>query len=225
MTSKYISMETNILNEAFEIENKSQQLLDEANSIISSDLNSIERMKFELSDRILSEETVKKICLKYRMRFLDMKWFKGEIPQEAFAEIDHIESKYQTKLKPMKIIAPGRFFELEWQDKDPILFAEVDNGKYLFIHKWGREMNTFRKIVAWPMRTVRNMFITVSVLGAFVCLGILLLTGGWGITPLLHLAFGMFVVTGGLSMFTLFICLAFNVFPSEMNWNSRFLDR
>jgi hypothetical protein len=217
-------MGVNLLNEMLEIESKSNEILEEANQIIQSDLNDLNRLKEEMSGQIFSDEAVKKICLKYRMRFLDVKWFKGEIPIEATEEIMDIESRYKTRLRRLKIIAPGRFFELDFRDKDPMLFAEVEKGKYLFIHKWGRDMNPLRKIASWPLRTAKNLFVSLVVLAMVLCLGILLLTGGWGTTPLLHLAFGLFVVTGGLCMFTLFLCLAFNIYPTEMNWNSRFLD-
>ena len=159
------------------------------------------------------------------MRFLDAQLFKGEIPSEALDELQRIEGRYKTKLEPLRIIAPGRFFELEYEDKDPILLAQIEEDKFLFIYKWGSEMNVLRKLLAWPMQSVRHMIMTLGVLAGFTAIGIALMTESLMTVHPIEMAFGIFVIWGGFIMFTLFVCLAFNIFPTATNWNSRFLDR
>ena len=217
-------MESKILLEAFELEEKSNELLRKANEIIGSDLNNIEQLKRDQADQILSLDTIRKICLKYRLRFLDIQLFKGEVPLEARIKIKEIENRYNTKLKPLRIIAPGRFFELDFKDKDPILLAKLEDGKYLFVHKWGGEMNFFRKLVMWPMRSVKNMLIGLALLSVVIAALLLQITGSWDTHPIQILG-GIGLILLGFCGFTVFLCLAFNVYPSDLNWNSRFLDR
>ena len=40
------------------------------------------------SDRLFHIDDIKKICIDYRLRFLDLKYFKGEIPEEGIKKIN-----------------------------------------------------------------------------------------------------------------------------------------
>ena len=49
------------------------------------------------TDKIYHIEQIKKICIDYRLRFLDTKYFKGQIPEEAIIKINNLEkqTRYQ----------------------------------------------------------------------------------------------------------------------------------
>ena len=215
-------MDSIIIKEAKLIEENSEAFLKLAQKQINSDDHRIHQL---LQDELIfSEETIRKICLKYRLRFLDVSLFKGEIPPIAFEKIQALENKYKTSLKPLRIIAPGRFFELDFEDKDPLLFVELPDKKFLFIHQWGREINPLRKIFSWPLQSLRNVLIGLGMLSGLLTLCLITLTGSWT-TPLPILFFGMGILWVGLSFFSIFIALSFNIFPTEMNWNSQYLDK
>ena len=61
-------------------------------------------------------EQIKEICVDYRLRFLDSKYFKGKLPYEALSKIKALEKAHHTKLKGFKIIAPSKLFKLEKND-------------------------------------------------------------------------------------------------------------
>src|SRR5690606_5897121 len=42
-------------------------------------------------DRIYNLNDIKRVCIKYRLRFLDTSYFKGEFPYEAISEIKKLE--------------------------------------------------------------------------------------------------------------------------------------
>lgn len=215
-------MDSIIIKEAKLIEDNSEAFLKLAQKQINSDDHRIHQLIQD--ELIFSEETIRKICLKYRLRFLDVSLFKGEIPPIAFEKIQALENKYKTSLKPLRIIAPGRFFELDFEDKDPLLFVELPDKKFLFIHQWGREINPLRKILSWPLQSLRNVLIGLGMLSGLLTLCLIILTGSWT-TPLPILFFGMGILWVGLSFFSVFIALSFNIFPTEMNWNSQYLDK
>ncbi len=58
-------------------------------------------------------EQIKKICINYRLRFLDSKLFKGVIPKEAISKIRQLEKNHQTELKGFKVLAPSKMFKIK----------------------------------------------------------------------------------------------------------------
>ncbi|WP_299765668.1 hypothetical protein [uncultured Dokdonia sp.] len=111
-------------------------------------------------DRIFHSKQIKKICINYRLRFLDTKYFKGKYPQGALDEIKYLENKHNTLLSNFKIIAPSKMFVLEKAD-DPLLFAPMGNGYYYLIHKWGNDLHPLRKLLMWPYKSFENLIVFI----------------------------------------------------------------
>ena len=60
---------------------------------------SFNHLKFdEMETKIFSQDTIKNICVKYRLRFLDSNLFKGDYPKNITKIISDIEKKHDTKL-------------------------------------------------------------------------------------------------------------------------------
>jgi hypothetical protein len=122
------------------------------------------------TDRIYHVDQIKKICVDYRLRFLDTKYFKNDIPQEALQEISRIEKDHNITMRGFKIVAPSKMFKLENAD-DPLLFAPIGNGYFYLIHKWGNDLTPFRKAWAWSFKSFENLIFTtilVSLLAAYL---------------------------------------------------------
>ncbi len=111
--------------------------------------------------------TIQKICIDYRLRFLHSSFFKSKLPYDAILKIKQLEEEHNTELKGFKIMAPSVMFKLENTD-DPLLFAPIGNGYYYLIHKWGNDLNPFRKILMWPFKTFENLLILIFLL-SFLC--------------------------------------------------------
>ncbi len=121
------------------------------------------------TDRIYHVEHIKAICIDYRLRFLDSKLFKGKIPYEAVIKIKELEKEHKTTIDGFKIMAPSKLFKLENAD-DPLLFAPIGNGYYYLIHKWGNDLNPFRKIAVLPFKNFENLMLLtalVSLIASF----------------------------------------------------------
>ncbi len=122
------------------------------------------------TDKIYHLDQIKKICIDYRLRFLDSKYFKGKLPNEAISAIKELEKKHQTELKGFKIIAPSKLFKLENAD-DPLLFAPMGNDYFYLIHKWGNDLHPLRKGMMWFFKSFENLiFLTflISLLLTFM---------------------------------------------------------
>ncbi len=122
------------------------------------------------TDRIYHIHQIKKICIDYRLRFLDAKYFKGKLPSKAISSIKELEKKHKTELKGFKIIAPSKLFKLENAD-DPLLFAPIGNDYFYLVEKWGNDLHPLRKIMMWFFKSFENLlFLTflVSLLLTFM---------------------------------------------------------
>ena len=121
------------------------------------------------TDKIFHLDQIKKICIDYRLRFLDSKYFKGDIPQEGISKIKALEKEHGISIDGFKIIAPSKLFRLEDKD-DPLLFAPIGNGYFYLIHRWGNDLHPLRKIMAWPFKNIVNLTSLVLLVSYLVTL-------------------------------------------------------
>ena len=103
---------------------------------------------------------IEKICVNYRLRFLDTKYFKGSYPDVVIDKIKTLENKHNTVLDGFKIIAPSKLFRLDKAD-DPLLFAPMGNDYYYLIHKWGSDLHPLRRLKYWGVKNVENLGISI----------------------------------------------------------------
>ncbi|MCB0374722.1 MAG: hypothetical protein KDD04_02265, partial [Sinomicrobium sp.] len=115
------------------------------------------------TDRIYHITQIKKICIDYRLRFLDSRYFKGKYPKQTLVRIEAMEKEHGIAIKGFKIIAPSRLFKLDNAD-DPLLFAPIGNDYYYLIHKWGKDLHPLRKWFMLPFRNFLNLVILVAFL-------------------------------------------------------------
>lgn len=123
------------------------------------------------TDRIHHLDSIKKICIDYRLRFLDTSYFKGKIPQTALDKIKALEAAHDIEIRGYKIMAPSKLFKLENMD-DPLLFAPIGNNYYYLIHKWGKDLHPFRRVMAWPFKNIGNLVVVVIALSYLVALAV-----------------------------------------------------
>jgi len=120
---------------------------------------------FDAADlkKVYSIENIEKICIKYRLRFLDSQQFTAEYPYDAIMKIKAFEKKYNTKIDEFKIIAPFDVFKLTDINADPLLFAKINNNQYYLIHTWGNDLAWYRNIINYPFRSIYNFLLSVLV--------------------------------------------------------------
>ena len=148
---------------------KALKLKDTLSTKNNNNFNSLNFDKMD-SNKIFHEKTIEKICVDYRLRFLDTNYFKGEYPDDLNHIVSDIENGHNTVLKNYKIIAPSKLFKLRSPD-DPLLFVPIGNGYYYLIHKWGNEMNRLRKLLVLPFKNLNNLLIFSIIISALFTAG------------------------------------------------------
>ena len=121
------------------------------------------------SDRIFHISDIKKICIDYRLRFLDVNLFKGHVPDEAYKNLKVFYSNHNEIKREIKMMAPSSLFQLENYD-DPLMFASLGNDYFYLIHKWGNDLSFFRKIMMWPFKSLYNIIIFMCIISLFLTL-------------------------------------------------------
>jgi hypothetical protein len=142
-----------------------EQQLKKGETAVANDFN------FELlaTGDIYHLTHIKKLCIDYRLRFLDSRYFKGEIPSIAISKIKQLEKEHHTQLKGFKIVAPSRLFKLK-DKNDPLLFVPIGNDYFYFLHKWGNDLHPLRKALMWPFKNIVNLTLSVFIISYFVTL-------------------------------------------------------
>jgi hypothetical protein len=208
-------------NSALKEEDILKRLKDSGNEILSiSDLDEKEK------NDVFTLPEIKKVCVKYRLRFLDSKHFTAEFPYEAILKIKAFEQKYKVKIDNFKIIAPDEVFKLQDINKDPLLFAQLANNKYLLIHQWGKDLAWYRAIKYYPVRSIYAYFNAVWLLAIAIALAIpfdwMKISPEYEIGMRLWLSLHSFIA---LFFFILFLGSTGRKTFSEDNWNSKYFNQ
>ena len=152
---------TNLYNELLTVKKRSNK--DENKSIFKLKFNPSKLR----SEKLFHVEDIRKICIDYRLRFLDVKLFKGKIPNEAIKKLEEFKNQHKNLDLELKIMAPSKLFELENYD-DPLLFAKLEDGYYYLIHKWGNDLSPMRKVFMWPLKNIWNLLISIFIFSLVV---------------------------------------------------------
>lgn len=154
-----------VLKQRFTQEKRIGSELRSTTGITTNDFN------FELleADNIYHLDQIKKICIDYRLRFLDSRYFKGKVPRSGMDKIKTLEAQHNTELKGFKVMAPSKLFKLEDKD-DPLLFAPIGNDYYYLVHKWGNDLHPVRKLLVWPFKNMVNLVLFVLLISYGVTL-------------------------------------------------------
>lgn len=131
---------------------------------------------FDLLDgsRIYHLRHIRQICIDYRLRFLDLTYFKPGIPDEALQAMETLGKLHGTRLEKLKIVAPSRLFKLEDKD-DPLLFAPLGNDYFYLVHKWGNDLHPLRRMLVWPFKSLPNLILLILLMSY---LATLMIPGG-----------------------------------------------
>lgn len=145
-------------------ENENDRILIKQTLATESSTNANE-FEFDLLERnkIFHIHQIKKVCIDYRLRFLDSSLFKNKIPEEAISIINSIEKSHHTHLNGFKIMAPSKAFNLNKYD-DPLLFAPIGNEYYYLIHKWGNDLPWYRRLQFLPIKNMVTFITTCIIL-------------------------------------------------------------
>lgn len=163
-------------------------LLEEVRAILSSAVEEEQRILRDINngssslgipspdvleaDRIFHIDTIRDLCIAYRLRFLPSEQFKGEIPVEALAQLRRLERRSGETIGGHHVVAPSSLFKLDDPHADPMLFVPVTAEHWYLVHRWGNDMAWYRKLLCYPVRDVYAYIRTIVVVSAIIAVAV-----------------------------------------------------
>lgn len=171
------------------------------------------------------EDQIRSICVRYRLRFLPVKLYSGEVPYEVVSLMkkhDHIHTERENHYF---ILASVSFFLSNDTYAAPLLFACNEDERYELICQWGNELPWYIPIIKYPYRDFRSMVFSSLIFGIAVVI-VSSLLGHFDTSNIFKsilIRIPVFVLFAGIFS-TLALCwgLVSHTDFSSDNWNSRF---
>lgn len=115
-------------------------------------------------NRIMSLGAIRSTCIKYGLRFLPTRFYKGSLDAGIGPKLEEFRQAMGGKLPTiqgievlqapqlnnpvgrdktqMYIAAPSASFALQPMPRDPLLFCRLSLDKFFLLHKWGSDLRT-----------------------------------------------------------------------------------
>ncbi|MGP8214811.1 MAG: hypothetical protein ACLQQ4_04535 [Bacteroidia bacterium] len=117
-------------------------------------------------NNIFSNDDIKRVCIQYRLRFLDYNLFDNEeLPRDAVEIIKNLEKETGKEAVGLKMLTSSRFFKSKDVNHVPVLLAQLDENNFYLIHKQAEGYSWFRKWASFPFRNIWALLLTLVVVG------------------------------------------------------------
>ena len=152
-----------------------------------------------------SEDQIRRLCIKYRLRCLPVNLFKGmmdaEVPAKRLSFENDFTQILEEKINPRnyKIVAPSELFRVAYGNLDPLLlyrFTHQGVTYYKFVHQWGGELNGWRSLVNYPLRSMKHLSMCTFLVWLTLIFPVCLSLQGLSMPSAIFL--GVFLLTGAL---------------------------
>lgn len=145
----------------------------------------LENLETEYEGKVFKVEQIKSLCVDYRLRFLQSRYFTGSYDVEVASKIKDFARTTNTSIddytlgRRFYVMAPQDMFELKDEKyiskaelrrlADPAIFYQIDENHYRLIHKWGSDFTVFRLIEGfrWKSWWSHQLFNTVMLMPIF----------------------------------------------------------
>lgn len=142
----------------------------------------LENIENEYDGKVFTIEQIEKLCVDYRLRFLQSRHYTGSYDVEVAAKIKEFSKTTNTSIDEWTLerrffmMAPKEMFQLTTEkyiskaelrrQQDPAIFYQIDEKHYRLIHKWGEDFTIFRLIEGfrWKSWWSHQIFNTVMLM-------------------------------------------------------------
>ena len=173
---------------------------------------------------VFTLDQIRQTCIRFRLRFLDTRFFRSEFPYDAVLKIRAFEERYNIRIERFRIAAPDHAFKLENINKDPLLFAELADGRYYLLHQWGEDLAWYKRFLLWPLQNLKTFLLTIlsiSFLISFLIPSAVMHVFTLQSEIYLRIWFGLHLFIGFTGI-GLWAGISFDTSFSSMSWNSQY---
>lgn len=141
----------------------------------------LENLENEYEGKVYKLEQIEKLCVDYRLRFLQSRYYTGSYDVEVAAKIKEFAKNTNSPIddwtlgRRFYMMAPAEMFSLRDEkyiskaelrrQADPAIFFQIDEKHFRLIHKWGNDFTIFRLIEGfrWKSWWSHQWFNTVMI--------------------------------------------------------------
>lgn len=132
----------------------------------------LENFENEYEGKVYTIDQIEKLCVDYRLRFLQSRLYTGTYDVEVAAKIKEFARNTKSPIdeytlgRRFYMMAPGEMFALRDEkyiskaelrrQADPAIFYQIDEKHYRLIHKWGDDFTIFRLIEGFRWKSWWN---------------------------------------------------------------------
>lgn len=133
----------------------------------------LEKLDSTYNGGVFTVKQIKKLAVKYNLRFLAPNLYAGKMDVQVAAKIKEFAKATNTTITDgalrysFKILAPERSFRLRserkrkfWEDEDPAIFYKIDETHYRLVHKWGADFTIQNRIKGLQNQSFRTAWMT-----------------------------------------------------------------
>lgn len=156
-----------------------EQVLAEARQILKKDLFSEDKVLQNLqqynrtfdvvneeevdSDDVFTPREIREVAVRYRLKFLESRFYNAEFPYEAILRIRELNRKQGKDLKIFRVLASPELFNGKVPASQCSLFVKTNYDNYYLLHRWGEPVPQYRKWLYWPLRSFETLAFTIIV--------------------------------------------------------------
>lgn len=112
---------------------------------------------------VFSVEEIKRIAVLYRLKFLDSRFFKPDLPYEAHIKLEELNIRFRKEIRDYKILSHYENFSDAAANYQAVLLVETNYGNYYLLHLWGKTLKQARKLKCFPLRNFETLISTVII--------------------------------------------------------------
>lgn len=132
----------------------------------------LENLEKEYEGKVYKIEQIEKLCVDYRLRFLQSRYYTGSYDVEVAAKIKDFAKSTNTSIDDYTLgrrffmMAPQEMFQLRDEkyiskaelrkQADPAIFYQIDEKHYRLVHKWGNDFTVLRLIEGFRWKSWWN---------------------------------------------------------------------
>ena len=200
-----------LLKEAYSILKRDQESANNnfsVSGVEDSDTTTIIKSNKLNAKCIFSINDIKNVCIDNRLRFLNKKNYKSELPYDAYIKCSAFEIRVNRNVD-FFILTEANNFKANFPNSQHLIFADIGNGEFYFIKKWGNLFPNYRKFISKPFKNLENftisIFLFALVLAIFTPTNFLTNDIHVGYFSMIRIAYYFWCVVALTSLFTYYL--------------------
>lgn len=121
---------------------------------------------------IFTTEEIRKICIKFRLKFLNSQNYHFDIPYEVILKIKDLNRSQKKDLDGFQMLGVSETFKRKSHNANFVLFVPTIYGNYYLLHSWGTKLTWYKKLLAFPLRSFESLAVTLLVLAFMITLSL-----------------------------------------------------